>query len=721
VTGHDVLMSDVRFFNDEPFLDGGPDLPGREQYAQHTVELLGRVRAQTETGVLALIGPWGSGKSTILGKVMRLLQSQDGHGTWLIAELNPWLYSDLESLTAALFSEVRAALPKGRRWSEARKRLGGFGQAISPLGKLTALAGLDSESLIKAFSDRVSGDTSASAAKRKAEEALRQAGQPVLVVMDDLDRLTPNELLLVFKLVRLVGHLPNVYYLISFDEQTLLDVLQRSDLVGSSSEPRAREFLEKIIQVRLDLPAFRERDAAAMSTRALNAVLDSHGLSMTPGEEQRFSEAYFRHLQDRLQTPRAVKRYFGQADATLGSLTGNVDLVDFLIVTFLRTNEPGVYRLLRQRRAELTGTHIARVGQRSAQQPGAGAERWRERLREAGVAAQHIEGVLRLLAQLFPSVQQDLGMPSDAKGAAQRRGIGSSDYFDRYMVFGVPDDDLPEATFDEALTQLAAGAPGTEADELLLRLRQDTHRITRRIQQRRDTGTHLPAVALLKAIADAYGQTTAEPEMMGLVNPGMSLRFLARDLLTDLPPEQRPAVLAAMASTREGAVLATRTLHRATNPDDADTEQVQPIENWAIQASEAVADQIKRHLAPTTDRPAEELTESDTDLIWMWRHTNPDSLRPWLRQRLDNGWELLPLLGQLIQPASRPFPLLDESMLAGFEAMFGLDNLYARLDPLLQAHAGVSPVEGHQADILQALRAHRPSPDQTPPRDGTTP
>lgn len=112
--------------------------------------------------------------------MIRLLQRQDGSKDWLIAELNPWLYSDLESLTAALFSEIRAALPKEERWSEARQKIGGFGQAISPLGKLTALAGLDSEGLIQAFSDRITGDTSASAAKRKAEDALRQVGQPVL-------------------------------------------------------------------------------------------------------------------------------------------------------------------------------------------------------------------------------------------------------------------------------------------------------------------------------------------------------------------------------------------------------------------------------------------------------------------------------------------------------------------------------------------------------------
>ncbi|MEU7061688.1 P-loop NTPase fold protein [Streptomyces sp. NPDC046197] len=106
---------------------------------------------------------------------------------WLIAELNPWLYSDLESLTLALFSEIREALPKDERWSEARQKIGGFGQAISPLGKITALFGLDSEGLLQEVSNRISGDTSASAAKHKAEEALRKAGRPVLVVMDDLD------------------------------------------------------------------------------------------------------------------------------------------------------------------------------------------------------------------------------------------------------------------------------------------------------------------------------------------------------------------------------------------------------------------------------------------------------------------------------------------------------------------------------------------------------
>ena len=44
--------------------------------------------------------------------------------------------------------------------------------------------------------------------------------QPILVVIDDLDRLQPDELLLVFKLIRLVGRLPSVGYILAFDERT---------------------------------------------------------------------------------------------------------------------------------------------------------------------------------------------------------------------------------------------------------------------------------------------------------------------------------------------------------------------------------------------------------------------------------------------------------------------------------------------------------------------
>ncbi|MGV9903382.1 hypothetical protein ACWDU8_13025 [Streptomyces sp. NPDC003388] len=412
---------------------------------------------------------------------------------------------------------------------------------------------------------------------------------------------------------------------------------------------------------------------------------------MTPDQEQRFSEAYFRYLQDRLRTPRAIKRYFGQAGATLGSLAGEVDIVDFLVVTFLRTSEPGVYRMLGRHRAELTGTSIDPALHRDSR-PGERAERWKQRLRQTGVAPDNIDGMLGLLGLLFPAVQQAVGNGGDPRAAARRRGIGNQDYFDRYIVFTVPEDDLPEAVFQLALAQLASRAEGDEAAQLLLRLREDTHRIVRRIDQLRADGIPVPAAALLQAMADNYGQLTAQPEATGLLGADRRVRSFTPSLLLDLSPEERPPVVAAMATTPDGVVLATRTLHSATNPDDTASEHTTTTEPWAAQARDALTGRLTGHLTPAAVRPAPDLTDQDSTLIWMWRHTDPAGIRTWLHDRLDHGWELLPLLAALITPQQFPFPLIDNDTWAGLDAQRSPRCRPAHCDPRSPRRATATPM-----------------------------
>jgi hypothetical protein len=54
-----------------------------------------------------------------------------------------------------------------------------------------------------------------------AELTAALAGQKTrfLIVIDDIDRLAPDETLLIFRLVKSVGRLPNVIYLLVFDRE----------------------------------------------------------------------------------------------------------------------------------------------------------------------------------------------------------------------------------------------------------------------------------------------------------------------------------------------------------------------------------------------------------------------------------------------------------------------------------------------------------------------
>ncbi|MFM9709164.1 hypothetical protein [Streptomyces galilaeus] len=399
-------------------------------------------------------------------------------------------------------------------------------------------------------------------------------------------------------------------------------------------------------------------------------------------------------------------------DATLGQLTGNVDIVDFLLVTFLRTSEPRAYQLLWQHRAELTGTSVDLPSRRD-ERPDQHIDHWRTRLQDAGVAEQHLDGVIGLLGMLFAPIRQALGYGANTQAIALRRGIGSIDYFDRYMVFGIPEDDLPEHTFETALQQLTDGTPGTEADELLLRLRDDTQRITRRIGYKRAAGTPLPVAALLEAAARQYGHLTAAPQgVFGLFTAGHAMGFLAKDLLTDLAEPERPAILKTMAQTPDGAVLTSRTLQRVTTRDDSDGPdhtQAAAAPDWISEARSLISHEIAGHLAQSARRPVDELTELEITLIWAWHHTEPEAARTWINQRLDQEWTPLDLLAVLLPPGQAPFSVIDNDTLQSLDAFIGLEALYSRLRPLLDAPAADpdSSQDDHRARILQALREHR--------------
>jgi predicted KAP-like P-loop ATPase len=351
---------------------------------------------------------------------------------------------------------------------------------------VAALVRVDLETVLKAAGKYIAGDVSVTARRAQAEEALKNLDRPILVILDDLDRLAPDELLLVFKLVRLVGRLPNMYYLLCYDEQTLLDVLEESSLVRNRE--RALDYMEKIVQVRIDVPPLREAQISQGIDAAIDAILN--GEELEQADINRIAEAYGDCLRGRLTTPRSIRRLFAQVDAFYAPIKDEVNFMDCLLLTFVRTYEPGVYRMLYERREEVIKQRSRSVNA-SLSDP-ATADDWRQRLRDASVNREDVEGVLGILAILFVSVKEAMehGQLSSGymEGLARRRCIGHPDYFDRYFAFSVPDEDIADSVVAAALRQLAEQTPGSEVDQLTNRLNTDTSRVVRKLEALRSQG-----------------------------------------------------------------------------------------------------------------------------------------------------------------------------------------------------------------------------------------
>lgn len=81
----------------------------------------------------------------------------------------------------------------------------------------------------------------------KVSKALKKLDKPLIVVLDDIDRLSTPEIRDIFKLVRLTASFPNIIYILAFDRVRVEQALGEQGISG-------RDYLEKILQLVADLP-----------------------------------------------------------------------------------------------------------------------------------------------------------------------------------------------------------------------------------------------------------------------------------------------------------------------------------------------------------------------------------------------------------------------------------------------------------------------------------
>lgn len=684
-------MSQRSYFRDDP--DPGNDRLERKNFAQRTVNALAEVRRQSKSSVAGLIAPWGAGKSTTLAMIVEGLE---GHTLvpWTVVDLNPWLYSDAESLQVGFFVALREALPSGKKWSRKREQVGSFFTAISPAGKVNGLAGVDASAALESIGEKIAGDVSANGLKKKAEKVLEELDKPILFVMDDLDRLTPEELLMVFKLVRLVGRLPNVYYLLAYDEKTLLDLIQQTD-VASGNRARARDYMEKIIQVRFDVPDLRPKQKSSLVDSAINELLAAYSIELSREDEILFGTAYREYLRHCLTTPRAVNRYFAQVDALYEALNEEVNFIDFALLTFIRTFEPDAYKNLTgswrdELLGDLTAAYFSFKKETASEKEG----RWHKLLSDAHVDTVNVPRLYQILSSLFPRLNPDGGSLPHRRRVQEERGVGNRDYFDRYFNFGVPGDDISDVALSGLLDLVDESADEPALDTIRAALVENTPRTSRKIETR-VKGKPSAAAALLPVLADLYAD--ADHEIFSVEGSSrLRMEALATVAITEVSPDRIEEAIDSMAPFPYGAILASAVVHSLRESNHSNTSLIRNNTARILAARMEVL--MRTDLATVSTH--------DFRHVYHWRITaGKEVVDPQLKSALLNGpWTALDFAARSISVATSgsseslsdlQFDLLDE--------VIGLDYFYSTLEREIDANDAPA-LRHHYEDSLENRR-----------------
>jgi predicted KAP-like P-loop ATPase len=155
-------------------------------------------RSSAESLVIGLYGQWGAGKTSVLNFVQAELAGTDV----LTVYFNPWRFDGEEQLLQGFFAELGLALRAvtTKEAKEAAHRAGAHhGQQV-----ISKLQILDRDARSESLQDFKS-QAKLEQLKKEINELLRTSGKRVLVLIDDIDRLSAPEMHAVLRLVKLTG------------------------------------------------------------------------------------------------------------------------------------------------------------------------------------------------------------------------------------------------------------------------------------------------------------------------------------------------------------------------------------------------------------------------------------------------------------------------------------------------------------------------------------
>jgi predicted KAP-like P-loop ATPase len=337
--------------------------------------------------VLALYGPWGSGKSTVLNFVCHYLEKEPEKllikSPPIVVRFNPWWFSGHENLARAFFDQLQTVLFKDKDLKKETKenltkKIGEWSKAIGVVSgtALGAILGGAVGAGIVAKVGEALGEAIGSQQKRYKEnlvqlpkdvqtlkneisQILEEAQKRILVVIDDIDRLMPDEIRQLFTVIKALADFPYIVYLLAFDREVVAQAIKKqTGLPG-------KKYLEKIIQVPLEMPPTEDIALHSALFERLNEIFDgtpeelfdvSYWGNVYWGDVYNEPTAHGEGINALIQVPRDVVRFTNTLAVTYPDVRSEVNAVDFIALEAFRVFQPKVYDVIRNNLDKFTGS-----------------------------------------------------------------------------------------------------------------------------------------------------------------------------------------------------------------------------------------------------------------------------------------------------------------------------------------------------------------------------
>jgi hypothetical protein len=298
------VQSDFHFLEDKPINNTERDILDYSESAKLLAKDLESINSSCSIG---LIAPWGTGKTSYLN----LLETHLSKEKFIVIKFNPRHSRQVKNIQEDFFEGLFSKLKR----YDLRFLFNDYLKAINIIDK----------NIWSVLFDKIWDKKSE---KGKIEEAIKWLNKKIIVIIDDFDRLLPDEIIEVVKLIDENASFSNLIFITAYDKKRI------NKIIGKQYSNEDTSFSDKYFNLEIPIPI-------RPYSKIYEFLHDNLFKELTINIENRDSyeailNRYFELLKQYLPTIRDVKRFLNLFVRQYKQIEGEIEFEDYFLLYLIK-------------------------------------------------------------------------------------------------------------------------------------------------------------------------------------------------------------------------------------------------------------------------------------------------------------------------------------------------------------------------------------------------
>lgn len=345
----------MNYSTDRPIDTCEQDLLGRASFSKQLGRAIYDYNGKDGL-VIGLYGKWGSGKTSVINMAVNemITLAKQENNMPLVMKFAPWNYSDKDNLISIFFQSLKNKIElqdNEELKKEVGKALNDYAGAFDALS-LIPIVGSGVAAILKTVAQAQGTNLMQGADLEKTKELLESAlvevNKKIVIIIDDIDRLTNSQIRDVFQLVKQVADFPNIIYILAMDREVVRRALQEVHNVDGN------EYLQKIIQVPFEIPELRKSKLKSIFFSRLDEVVKEIS-DKIKWDDMYWKDVFQNCIEPYINTLRDVNRVINTFQFKYGAMYEETAFEDMIGITTIEVLDPELYKWIGNNKEAVCG------------------------------------------------------------------------------------------------------------------------------------------------------------------------------------------------------------------------------------------------------------------------------------------------------------------------------------------------------------------------------